>query len=309
MKKISIVTPVLNEEENLPVYYETLTNIMNSLSSYEYELLLIDNCSTDNSREYIKKLCKKDTHVKTIFNIQNYGYNSSVYHGLINSDGDCTILINCDLQDPPELIYDFIKEWESGYKVVLGIKKGSKENPIMVLKRKIYYKVVDLLSDKKQVLFNTGFGLYDKQFIETIRGLNESAPYIKELVSSFSFKTKRIDYIQESRKRGKGQTKFYILYDDAMTGLTLSSKRMMRLATFGGGIMGIISLILAITNTIIKLLHPDMFADGIAFIATGVFLLSSIQLFFIGILGEYVLSINIKANRRNAVYEEERINF
>lgn len=309
MGKIGVVTPIYNEEENLPLYYETMTKILASLPSYDYEILLIDNCSTDGSRAIIEDLCRKDSHVRAIFNIRNYGFNNSVYHGLINSDGDCTFLINCDFQDPPELLPQFIKEWENGYKVVLGIKRSSSENWFMVLKRKFYYKVVDLLSEQKQVLFHTGFGLYDKQFIQILRSLDEPAPYLKELVSDFSFKKKEVLYNQRARERGTGSTKLYTLYDDAMTGLTQSSKKMLRLATFGGLLLAFCSIILAIMQFVLKILHPDWFAGGIASIAVGLFLLAAVQLFFIGILGEYVLTINEKVSRRSAVYEEKRINF
>lgn len=309
MKKISVVTPVYNEEENLPVYYHTITDIMQSLPDYEYEILLVDNCSVDNTRMEIRKLCEQDTHVKAIFNMMNYGFHNSVYHGLKNSDGDCTILVNCDFQDPPELIPGFVREWEKGYKVVLGIKTESHEKRLMQWKRKFYYRVVDLLSEKKQVLNHTGFGLYDKKFIEILRQIHEPAPYLKELVSSFSFQKKEITYVQNARQRGEGSTRMYVLYDDAMTGLTKSSKLLMRSAVFAGIFIGLISLLFAVWQVVLKLMHPQQYASGIAFIAVGVFVLSSIQLFFIGILGEYVLSINIKTNQRPAVFEEERINF
>ena len=307
--KIGIVTPVYNEIENLPIYYDVITEIMRAQEGYDYEVLLIDNCSTDGSRDYIRDLCEKDHHFKAIFNLMNFGFNNSVYHGLKNSDGDCTILINCDFQDPPELIPEFIREWENGYKVVLGIKKDSHENKRMRLKRKFYYYVVDLLSEKKQVLNHTGFGLYDKRFIEILRTIQEPAPYLKELVSSFSFKKKEIPYTQNARLRGSGQTSLYVLYDDAMTGLTKTSKRLMRISIFLGLIMGVLSLFFAIEQIVLKLLHPESYSLGIAFIAVGVFALSALQLFFTGILGEYILSINQKTTLRPAVFEEERINF
>ena len=207
------------------------------------------------------------------------------------------------------MIPKFLEEWENGYKVILGIKESSDENKWMVLKRRFYYRVVDLLSDKKQVLFHTGFGLYDRKFIEILKELNDPAPYLKELVSSFSFRTKELYYKQRERVRGQGSTSLYTLYDDAMVGLTQTSKKMMRLAIFGGMAMGIICILLALIQFVLKLVHPDWFADGIAFIAVGVFLLAAIQLFFIGILGEYILTLNSKATGRSAVYEEERINF
>lgn len=309
MKKIGIVTPVYNEEDNLPVYYETITRIMHSLGDYSYEILLIDNCSTDNSRDYIRELCKKDNHIKAIFNIMNFGFNNSVYHGLRNSDADCTILINCDLQDPPELIPQFVTEWENGYKVVLGIKQRSDEIIVMRALRRFYYGVVDLMSEKRQVLNHTGFGLYDKQFINILNAINDPAPYLKELVSSFSFKCKEIPYHQNARERGKGVTNLYVLYDDAMTGLTKTSKKLMRISTFLGAVIGFASLLFAIKQIILKIMSPSEYELGIAFIAVGVFVLSALQLFFTGILGEYILSINTKTANRPEVFEEERINF
>ncbi len=309
MKKIAIVTPVYNEKENLFMYYETMTNIMASLPEYKYEILLIDNCSTDGSRECIRELCKKDSHVKAIFNAMNFGFNKSVYHGLRNSDGDCTILINCDLQDPPELIPQFVKEWEQGYKCVLGIKRNSRENLSMRLKRRFYYMVVSALSENKQVLNHTGFGLYDKSFIRVLQGLNEPTPYLQELVSTFAFDKKEIEYTQEKRKHGKGVTSVYALYDDAMTGLTMTSKKLMRFSILFSGILGVIAIVLAIQQFVLKLLHPEYYVSGIATLTVALLLLSTMQLFFIGILGEYILSINIKAQRREVVFEAERINF
>lgn len=309
MKKIGVVTPIYNEEENLLSFYKRVTQVFAEIPAYDYEILFIDNCSTDNSRVMIEDLCKSDSHIKAIFNIRNYGFNNSVYHGLINSAGDCTFLVNCDMQDPPEMLIQFVKEWERGYKVVLGIKRKSDENRFMVARRKFYYKVVKLLSEQKQVLFHTGFGLYDQQFIQMLRSLDEPAPYLKELVSDFAFKTKEVFYDQRRRTHGTGSTKLYTLYDDAMTGLTQSSKKMLRMATFGGLILGFCSVLLALMQFVLKLTHPDWFAGGIASIAVGLFLLSAVQLFFIGILGEYVLTINAKVSKRAAVYEERRINF
>lgn len=310
MKKISIVTPVYNEEINLPIYYDKIMQLLsNDLKEYDYEVLLIDNDSADNSRNIIKQICSENEKVKAIFNLRNFGFNSSVYYGLVNSDGDCTILINCDLQDPPELIPTFVKEWENGHKVVLGIKKKSHENKMMVFLRKIYYIVVTKLSERPQIRNHTGFGLYDRQFIKILRELKETQPYLKELISTFSFCKKEIEYTQNRREHGKGSTKLYVLYDDAMTGLTQSSKLLMRLATFSGLIMGGVSLLLALIQFILKIMHPDWFGEGIAFIAVGIFLLSAIILFFIGVLGEYVLSISIRTGNRPPVFESERINF
>lgn len=307
--KISVVTPVYNEIDNLPFYYAKITEVMNSLKGYEYEILLIDNCSTDGTREKIRKLCEEDHHVKAIFNMMNFGFNNSVFHGLINSDGDCTILINCDLQDPPELIPEFIHEWEDGYKVVLGIKKDSHEKRSMRIKRWFYYYVVNLLSEKKQVLNHTGFGLYDRKFIEMLQSIQEPTPYLKELVSTFAFKKKEIEYVQNARIRGKGSTRLYVLYDDAMTGLTKTSKKLMRLSIFIGLFIGIIAMVFAIEQIILKIADPDSYSLGTAFIAVGVFALSALQLFFTGVLGEYILSINQKTTLRPSVFEEERINF
>lgn len=312
MSKISIVTPIYNEEENLIIYYDKINEIMSNIEQekeYTYEILLVDNGSTDESRQIIRNLCKTDYHVKAIFNLRNYGFNNSVFHGLINSDGDCSILINADLQDPPDLIPQFIHEWENGFKCVLGIKEHSKEQLFMRIKRMFYYNVISALSEDEQILYHTGFGLYDRKFIDILKSLNEPTPYLKELVTSFSFDVKEIKYTQNKRERGKGVTNIYLLYDDAMTGLTKTSKKLMRIPIFLSAITGIIALFLAVQQFVLKVLHPEYYVSGMATLTVAMMLLSTVQLFFTGVLGEYILSINLKTRNRPSVFEIERINF
>jgi polyisoprenyl-phosphate glycosyltransferase len=310
MKKIGVVIPTYNEESNVEKIHERITQCFKSqLSDYNYEILFIDNCSTDNTRTIIETLAEKDSHVKAIFNAKNFDFRRSSFYGLTQSDGDCTFLVFSDMQDPPEMLVRFVKEWESGYKVVIGIKAKSKENPILVCMRKFYYGVIKLTSSSEQIQNFNGFGLYDKSFIEILRQLDDPDPYLKGIVSELSFQRKEIPYVQEKRKAGKGTTNFFKMYDFAMAGFTSCSKIVLRLATLFGFGLSIVSVIVAIATFITKLLHWNEFSTGVAAIGVGVFFLGSVQLFFIGLLGEYVLNINTKVMHRPLVIEEKRINF
>ena len=310
MKKvITVVVPTYNEELNIDSVYERVTNIMTKdLSNYDYEIMFVDNCSLDSTRDKIRELAKKDSKVKAIFNARNFGYVRNVFYGLSQAQGDCAVLLHADLQNPPEMITDFVKYWEESYKVIVGVKKKSRENKLLFAIKSAYYKFMNKISDTEMIEQLTDFGLYDKSFIDVLKSLDDPVPYFKGIVSELGFAMKKIEFIQNDREKGKSFTNFFKSYDYAMLGIT-SYTKIMRAASWFGFIMGMISVVIALVTFLSKICGWQEFPVGIAAICVGVFLLSSIQLFFIGILGEYVMSINTRVLHRPLVIEEERINF
>lgn len=309
-KAITIVVPTYNEQENIPLIYQRLSGIFtDKLPDYQMEILYIDNCSTDSSREKILELAEKDGRVKAIFNAKNFGFTRSTFYGLSQAEGDCAVLIFADMQDPPEMIPEFVKQWEQGYKIVTGIKSKSRENPIMYLVRKIYYWLLKRISEIEHIEQFDGFGLYDRSFIDVLRGLDDPLPYFRGIVAELGFQRKEVTYTQEKRKYGKSSFKFFKLYDLAMLGITSYSVVVMRLATLIGFGVAILSLGVAVFTFIFKLLHWASFPIGNAAISIGVFFFGAVQLFFVGLLGEYVMSINTRTMHHPLVIEERRINF
>ncbi len=310
MKTISVVIPCFNEEENVVPISEAVIEIFNKeLPDYDYEIIFIDNDSQDKTRELLRELCGKNPKIKAIFNAKNFGQFKSPYYGLLQITGDCGILVAADFQDPVEMIPKFVKEWEKGYKIVSGIKTSSKENKIMYFLRTCYYKMIKKLSDVEQIEHFTGFGLYDKKFIQVLRDLDDPTPFLRGIVAELGYRRKDIPYEQPKRKAGKSSNNFYRLYDAAMLSITSYTKAGLRLATFFGCICSFTSMAIAIIYLILKLIYWDRFIAGTAPILIGMFVLGSIQLFFIGLLGEYILTINSRVMKRPLVVEEERINF
>lgn len=310
MKTISIVVPCYNEEENVgPLSQAIKETFAGQLPGYRYELLFIDNDSKDSTREKLRALCAEDPQIKAIFNAKNFGQFNSPYYGMLQTTGDCTILMAADFQDPVEMIPKYVREWENGYKIVIGIKKSSQENKMMYWLRSCYYKMIKKLSDVEQIEHFTGFGLYDARFIEVLRNLDDPTPFLRGIVAELGFRRKEIPYEQPKRRAGKTSNNFYKLYDAAMLSITSYTKVGLRLATIGGTVCSVISMLVAIAYLIMKLLYWDRFPAGTAPILIGMCFLGSVQLFFIGILGEYVLSINSRVMKRPLVVEEERLNF
>lgn len=310
MKKISIMVPCFNEEENVVPMSEAIEQLFNNeCSQYDYELLFIDNDSGDRTREYLREICKKNKRVKAIFNAKNFGQFNSPYYGMLQTTGDCTITLCCDFQDPVELIPRFLEEWEKGYKIVIGIKTSSKESKIIYFLRGVYYKLIKKFSDVEQIEQFTGFGLYDRKFIEVLRDLKDPTPFLRGIVAELGYRRKEITYEQPKRRAGKTHNNWYSLYDAAMLSFTSYTKIGLRLATFIGMGCGIISAVIAIIYLILKLVYWQNFIAGMAPILIGMFFLGSVQLFFIGIIGEYLLSMNQRIMNRPLVVEEERINF
>ncbi len=310
MKTISIVVPCYNEEENVIPLSRAITALFEKeLADYRYELIFIDNDSRDRTRELLRGLCQSDPDIKAIFNAKNFGQFNSPYYAMLQTSGDCTILMAADFQDPVEMIPQYVREWESGYKIVIGIKKSSQENKFMYWLRGCYYKLIKKLSDVEQIEQFTGFGLYDAKFIQVLRGLNDPTPFLRGIVAELGFKRKEIPYEQPLRRAGKTSNNFYRLYDAAMLSITSYTKVGLRLATIFGSICAGLSMVVALVYLVMKLIWWDRFPAGMAPMLIGMLFLGSIQIFFIGLLGEYIMSINQRVMKRPLVIEEERLNF
>ena len=310
MKKISVLIPCYNEEENVePISQAVLQTLQRDLRQYDYELVFIDNDSTDKTRQILRRLCAENPKIKAIFNARNFGQFNSPYYGLLQVDGDCVIEMVADFQDPVELIPQYVKAWEEGYKIVIGIKTSSHESKIMYALRSFYYKMIKKLSDVEQIEHFTGSGLYDRDFIEVLRKLDDPTPFLRGIVAELGYRRKEIPYDQPKRRAGKTHNNFYRLYDAAMLSITSYTKVGLRLATLVGGISAFVSIIVAVVYLVMKLIWWDRFPAGMVPMLIGMLFLGSVQIFFIGMVGEYVLSINQRVMNRPLVVEEERLNF
>ena len=310
MKTISVMIPCYNEVENAELMANSIVNVFNeALPQYDYEIVFIDNCSKDGTRDVIRNLCANNPKIKAIFNVTNFGQFNSPFYGICQTTGDCTISIAADFQEPVNMIPVFVREWEKGHKIVSGIKTSSKESGILYFLRSCYYHMIKNMSSVKMIEHFTGTGLYDRSFINLISQLDDPIPFLRGIVAEYNFKRKDIPYTQNERRAGKTHNNFYSLYDAAMLSITSYTKVGLRLATIAGFIIGLISFIVALVFLILKLTHWDSFQAGYAPMIIGVFLLGAIQLFFIGFLGEYVLNINTRIMHRPLVVEERRINF
>ena len=308
-KKISIVTPCYNEEFNVEPLYEKVKIEMAKLSNYTYEHIFIDNYSSDNTLVKLKSIASVDKNVKIIVNARNFGHIKSPYYGMLQADGDVVISLVSDLQDPPELIPDFIKKWEEGYKIVVGVKEKSEENIIMFSIRKLFYKIIDRISDTSQIQNFTGFGLYDRQFMDVLRNIQEPYPYFRGLVSEMGFSICQIPYLQPKRSKGNTKNNFFTLYDMAMLGFTSHSKVPLRMSSFIGFVVAFLSILIATIYLVYKILFWDNFQVGIAPLVIGFFFFGGVQLFFLGIIGEYISAILTQVKNRPLVIEKERVNF
>ena len=310
MKKISVLIPCYNEAENVGPISRAVTEILEKeLPQYDYELVFIDNDSTDGTRDIIRGLCADNPRIKAILNARNFGQFNSPYYGMLQVTGDCVIEMVADFQDPVEMIPKYIHEWEKGYKIVIGIKTSSKENRLMYWLRSCYYKTIKKLSDVEQIEHFTGSGLYDRDFIEVLRKLDDPTPFLRGIVAELGYKRKEIPYEQPKRRAGKTHNNFYRLYDAAMLSVTSYTKAGLRLATFVGAISAFLSMVVAVAYLVMKLIWWDRFPAGMAPMLIGMLFLGSVQIFFIGMVGEYILSINQRVMHRPLVVEEERLNF
>lgn len=310
MKKISVMIPCYNEKDNVVPMSEAIVGLFqNECKQYDYELLFIDNYSTDGTRDLLREICAKNPKIKAIFNARNFGQFNSPYYALLQTTGDCSVVLCCDFQEPVELIPEMIKEWENGYKIVCGIKTNSKEKRLMWFFRNTYYKIIKKMSAVEQIKHFTGFGLYDKKFVDVLRDLEDPMPFFRGQVAELGFQRKEIPYEQKKRKAGKTHNNFFTLYDAAMLGFTSYTKAGLRIATFLGFILSALSLVAALVYLVLKLIYWDQFPAGMIPVLLVVSVLGSVQLFFIGLLGEYIMSINQRVMKRPLVVEEERINF
>lgn len=309
MKTISIVVPTYNEEKNIMTVYERVCKLFTEqLAGYEMQLLFVDNASLDASRILIETLCEKDSRVQAIFNATNFGFSRSSFYGLSQAEGDCVVMLYADMQDPPEVIPEFVKKWEEGYRIVTGIKSRSKENKLMYAIRGIYYNLISKISEGEHIKQFDGFGLYDASFVKVLRDLKDPLPYLRGLVAELGCKRAEVEYVQEQRKAGKTSFNFMRYYDVAMLGLTSSTKAIMRMATFLGAIMAALCVLVSVVTFIIKLSNWNYFDVGTAAIIIGIFFVGGVQIFFLGFLGEYILNINIRTMGHPIVVEEKRIN-
>lgn len=309
MKKISILTPCYNEEENVAVLCERIRAVMKTLPQYDYEHVFIDNASKDNTVALIRKEIEKDPHIRCIVNARNFGHIRSPFHGIRQCYGDAVIQMVSDLQDPPEMIPALVAKWEAGHKVVVGVKNKSKENKLMYAVRSLFYNLISRMSDVEQIKQFTGFGLYDRQFVDVLRDIDDPYPYLRGLVAELGFDIATVEFEQPRREHGRTKNNFYTLYDMAMLGFVNYSKVPLRMACFLGFGVAIVSFLVALVYLIYKLIYWNTFSAGQAPLVIGLFFFSAVQLIFIGIVGEYVGAVHTQVRKRPLVIEKQRINF
>lgn len=306
---ISVVVPCYNEEGNIDILYERLCAVFAQFTDIRFQIVFIDNASVDGTQAMLRELAVRDRRVKAIFNIRNFGPLRSPLHGFFESPGDALICMACDLQDPPELLTEFVRHWRAGIKVVIGVKPQSRESPLMFFLRRMYYRILNRISETPLISNFTGFGLYDREVVEALRHIPDRRPYFRGLIAELGYTRAEVPFVQPQRERGVTKNNFYALYDAAMMGLTSHSRVPLRLATMAGFVLGIISLCVAALYLIAKLMFWDSFALGQAPVLIGVFFFGSVQMFFVGILGEYIGAIHAQIHPRPWVIERERLNF
>ena len=310
MPFVSLVSGCFNEEENVRELYDRVCRVFaTELPGYDFEYILIDNASTDRTVEVLKEMAKTDKRLKIIVNNRNFGHIRSGYHALLQAKGEAIIGLASDLQDPPEMIPQFVRKWEEGYKIVLAQKTNSEESPLFFFIRKMYYDIVNRLSELDLAKNVTGFGLYDRRVMEDIRRIGDPYPYFRGLICDLGYEQMLIPFTQPVRKRGFSKNNFYTLWDLAMLGITNHSKVPLRLATFAGFGVSALSFLVAFGYLIYKLLFWDSFQVGTAPLVIGMFFIGAIQLVFVGVLGEYIGSIHTQVLKRPLVIEKERVNF
>lgn len=308
-KLISIVTPTYNEIDNIELLLNRIRDVIAPLDRYNFEILVIDNCSHDGTQDKIRELAARDMRIKAIFNARNFGHIRSPYYGILQSSGVATIYMASDFQDPPEIIPQFIEEWEKGWRLVMAIKPASKGSPVMHFLRKIYYRLINKISDVSILKDSTGFGLYDKNVLDNLRKINDPYPFLRGLICELGYPIKTIPFIQPRRLGGITKNNFYTLFDIAMLGIVSHSKVPIRIASLAGFALGGISILAAVYFLVMKLIFWDSFPLGSAPALIGLFFLFGTLLFFIGMLGEYIGSIHTYIQNRPVVVEKERINF
>ncbi len=310
MRRLTVMLPCFNEEQNLIELHRRVAAATEPLTSrFEFTFLFIDNASTDGTLDRLHELIAVDPRIRVIVNARNFGHIRSPHHALLQSEGDAVICMASDLQDPPELIPEFIRAWEEGFRVVLGVKEKSEETFALFLLRSLYYRVLRRLSDIELVEHFTGFGLYDRRVVDVLKTIEDPYPYFRGLIADLGFRSKKIPFTQPTRKRGLTKNNFYTLFDMMMLGFTNHSKVPLRLATFTGFIGGLISLLVGLFYLVYKLVFWDNFDVGVAPLVIGLFFFSSVQMIFLGVVGEYVGAVHTQVQKRPLVIEADRLNF
>lgn len=307
-KKISVISPCYNEEENIEDFCNQVSKIMNNLD-YEYEHIVIDNNSSDNSINILKRKSQEDKNLKIIINERNFGHIRSPFYGMMQATGDAIILINSDFQEPVELIPQYISEWLKGNKIVLGQRESSETNYFMNFIRVTFYKLMNKISEIKLSENTSGTGIFDRTIIEQLKKIKDPYPYFRGLIFEISSNVKLIKFTQKRRLFGKSKNNFFTLYDYLMLAIVKHSKLPLRFITIIGIILSFISALIAIVFFIYKILMWNTFQVGIAPIVIGLFAFASIQLFILGLVGEYVMQILTHQRNLPLVIEKERINF
>jgi len=309
-KLISITSGCFNEEQNLVELWERLKKVFENEPAYDFELIIADNCSTDRSREVLRRLASEDSRLKVIFNTRNYGHIRSPYNAFLRAEGDAVIMMCSDLQEPPELIPEFLRKWEAGAKVVVGVRAKTRANPILAVGRSFYYHLLSRFANSEKIIRNfTGFGLYDRCFMEALKKYHDPYPYFRGLVSEIGFRPVEVPFVQDKRKYGKTKNNFFTLYDMAMTGFVNHTKLPLRLAMFSGFVLAFFSFLVAAVYFVYKLIHWDTFSLGMAPLVIGMFFFSGVQLIFTGIIGEYLGAVWTHVRNHPLVIEEELLNF
>lgn len=308
-KMISVVSGCRNERDNLAGLVQRIQVALAQAAEKTWEIILIDNDSEDGTQEVLRSLARADSRIKVILNARNFGHIRSPYHAILQGKGDVVIYLASDLQEPPELIPEFIRKWKEGAEVVAAVKNKSAESPLFFLVRRVYYRLLQELADVKTIPNFTGFGLYSRRVIDYCRDLHDPYPYFRGLISDIGLLVALVEYKQPKRTRGFSKNNFYTLYDMAMLGITNHSKVPLRLATFSGFLLSLLSFLVGCGYLVYKLMFWERFSLGIAPAVIGLFFFCSIILFFIGILGEYIGAIHTQVLRRPLVVEKERINF
>ena len=309
MRTISIVSGCYNEEDNLKELFSRVWAVAAKHPEYTWEYVVIDNCSTDRSPEILREAAAKEPRLKVIFNVRNFGHIRSPYHAMLQANGDAVIFLASDLQDPPEFIEQFLSKWEAGWKVVAAIKNQSEESALFFAARRLYYQIIARLADVDLLRNFTGFGLYDRAVIELMRASEDPYPYHRGQISEFGFPVARIPFVQPRRKRGFSKNNIYTLFDIAMLGFTNHTKVPLRLASIAGFLMAMLCLLVSLSYLAYKMFNWESFSLGTAPVVVGLFFIGSVQLFFIGVIGEYIGAIHTKVTKRPLVVERERLNF
>lgn len=310
MKKlISIISGCYNEEENLPVYYESVRNLMDSLPQYDFECLIADNCSSDRSPQILEQIAAEDQRFKIVFNLKNYGPDRSGGNLFHRAKGDAVVNLASDLQDPPEMIPIFLQKWEEGNKLVWAQRNKTEERGSMEAVRKLYYRIIRSISESEEIERANGFGLYDREVVDWIKWADDPAPFIRNLVTALGYHPCLVPYERRARVRGKSSYNLFRYINDALGGMVASSRVPLRLATYLGFSVAVASILIGLVYLLWKLTHWYNFTAGIAPIMVGMFFLGAVQLICIGIMGEYVGEILTRVKKRPRVIERRILNF